>query len=774
MGHSHAGKTALVEWMLYDENVITQKPASGHHDFLDSDPIESARHSSIFSHFCRVPHANDKYLLHVADTPWGDFPSDAIAALDGADSAVVVVSAADGVQAGVQHAYQHCKDAGIRMMIALSKLDRPFVQLQSVLDDLNKVFEEDGSSSNPMKPVSIQVPIWGGKDGDQFLGVEQLFVLDPQTGEVTKNPREDALLDDAWMELEEAVAMTDDDLLVEYLEESKLSPEQVLSGLQSGIRRGLLVPIVYTSAEHDLGVKELMDSMVSMLPDPITMREEALKAACESDQGKCGMVPGVEAGFAARVLHTVVDSFGSLSVLRVISNSRQDDDKFHSLPHETVNLRTGESVRMPSVGTSFALIGKERMGLSDNASLVPGDVIAVPKLPESVCTNDILTIKSAVSEEQAEILVETATKVLSPLSRPIEEFPLMAAATVSIPENNGGGATKGKKKGSSGGAADDKLQNALHSMAREDLSMKVEHDKGSGKLLIRCMSGEHIQIVATRLKERYGIDVELGQPPVQYRETLIKPVTNIEGKHKKQSGGSGQFGVCVINMEPLPEGTGIEFESRIKGGVISGPFITSVEKGVHEELQHYGGPLGGFPVTDVKITLIDGKMHSVDSKDIAFQTAGRLAGKYNELTIEEGAIVLLNPQIISNCIVCLFVGSRLDTHTRTHTVKKALAQGKTKLLQPMESVTFRVVDSLQGDVTGLVARHDGYVTTSGPCAEWPGQTEVEAVLPTAVIAEISTALRAMTSGEGSFTAEFSHYQPVPDHLLSSIIGDDKE
>ena len=631
VGHSHSGKTALVEWMLYDEHVITQKPASGHHDFLDSDPIESARHSSIFSHFCRIPHGDsdkNRYLLQVADTPWGDFPSDAIAALDGADSAVVVVSAADGVQAGVQHAYHHCQAAGIKMMVAISKLDRPFVQLQNVLEELNEVFEGDGTTAS-MKPVSIQVPLWGGKDGDKFLGVEQLFVLDPESGQVIKNQREDALLDDAWTELEEAVAMTDDDLLVEYLDESTLPPEKVLSGLQAGIRNGLLVPVVYTSAEHDLGVTELMDSMVSMLPDPITLREDALKAACESDEGKCGLVPGVEAGFAARVLHTSVDSFGSLSVLRVISNSRQDEQSFDSLPHEAVNLRTGESIRMPSVATSYGLIGKEKVGLSDGVSIVPGDVIAVPRLPESVCTNDILTISSAVKEEEAEILVETATNVLTPLSRPIEEVPLMAAATVSIPdESSGGSAAKGKgKRGGGGAAGDDKLQNALHSMAREDLSMKVEHDLASGKLLLRCMSGDHIQIVATRLKERYGIDVELGRPPVQYRETLVKAVNNVEGKHKKQSGGSGQFGVCYINMEPLEEGSGIEFESRIKGGAISGPFITSVEKGVHEELTNYGGPLGGYPVTDVKVTLIDGKMHSVDSKDIAFQMAGRQAGK---------------------------------------------------------------------------------------------------------------------------------------------------
>eukprot|EP00957_Ditylum_brightwellii_P013218 997592-Ditylum_brightwellii.AAC.1 len=169
------------------------------------------------------------------------------------------------------------------------------------------------------------------------------------------------------------------------------------------------------------------------------------------------------------------------------------------------------------------------------------------------------------------------------------------------------------------------------------------------------MSGEHMQLVASRLKDRYDLDVEFGQPPVQYRETLVKKVTKVEGRHKKQSGGSGQFGVCFIDMEPLEEGAGIEFESQIKGGVISRPFISSVERGVREQLQ-LGGPLAGYPVTDVRITLVDGKMHSVDSKDIAFQSAGKLA------------------------------------------VKAALERGGSRLLQPMDKVTFLIDENLQGEI----------------------------------------------------------------------------
>lgn len=526
VGHSHSGKTALAEWMLYDEHVITKKPANGQSS-LDSDPIEAARHSSVFSHFIRVPHR--KHLLEISDTPWGDFPSDALASLDGADSAVLVVSAADGVQTGTLQAYQHCRSNGIKTMICLSKMDRPFLQTNRVLDDLEASLE--------MKPVPLQVPLWN--EENVFQGVESLFVLDDATvvGSKPRLVKNDADgLQEAWTILEEAVAMTNDDLLVHYLENSQLEPEEVFQGLVSGVLQGKILPLVYTSAEQDLGVKELMDMIVTVLPDPVELREEALQAACENDEGKCGMLPGVEAGFAARVLHTSVDSFGSTSILRIISNSRDENQgSFHSLPHEAVNLRSREKIKMPSASTSFGLCGKERLPLQDGAHVLPGDVIAVPKLPESVRTNDILTIPSAVSEEEAEITIETAAEVLTPLSRPAEDVPLMTCATVSIGE-----AVGKKSRGKKSNSGDDKLINALAALAREDLAVRVEQDSASGMLLLHCMSNDHLQLLATRLKERYGLNIELGSPPVQYRETLAKAVRKIEGKHKKQSGGSGQ------------------------------------------------------------------------------------------------------------------------------------------------------------------------------------------------------------------------------------------
>lgn len=500
--------------------------------------------------------------MEIADTPYGDFPSDALASLDGADSAVLVVSAADGVQSGTMNAFQHCSEAGIKSIAALTKMDRPFLKINEVIQDIAEKLK--------VQPVPIQSYL-GESEG--FEGVKSLFSID-DGGKTIRN--KDPELDDAWMILEEAVAMTDDDLLAEYLEKGNLSDHTVLQGLRQAVIENKILPLVFTSAIEEKGISELMDAIVSFLPNPIEAREEALK---KSHGGVVGeSEPGVEAGFAGRVIHTTIDSFGSLSIVRVVSNHRVPHTGiFSSLPHEIVNLRTGTKIKMPSVSTCFGLCGKQRQQLEDNAQVLPGDVIALPKLPDCIETNDVICDPSAVAAEKAEIESEASSKSLSPLSRPIQEVPLMASATVSL--TSVGDLKKGKKKS---GGGDDKLINALTALSREDLSLKVEQK--SGQWIVKCMSNDHLSLLVERLRERYGVEVVLGDTPVAYRETIAKTATKVEGKHKKQSGGSGQFGVCYITAEPLEEGSGIEFESQIKGGVISKTFINSVEKGVREQL----------------------------------------------------------------------------------------------------------------------------------------------------------------------------------------------
>lgn len=723
-GHSHCGKTALAEWMLFDKHVLTKPPAA-QQSALDADPTEVARHASIFSHYCRLVHAD--HLVALTDTPWGDFPTDAVASLDGADAALWILSAADGVQPGSLSALEHCREARIPLLAVVNKMDRPFLVLDQLHADLESMAAANQGTTTAAPVLPLQVPIG---QGDDFAGVVPLFVLDDQ-GQWQQNKNvptehQDAV-EDAWTRLEEAVAMTDDELLVDYLEEGALTAPQIIQGLRQAVVKQSIIPLVYTSAERNLGVNELLDSMVGILPSPVDLQDEVLRVACEQEAARCNVPSVLESGFAARVLHTSVSSFGSLSVLRIIANSFNDKtDAYASLPTEAINLRTTEKVKMPSASTSVRLNGKDRLPLPDGAHIVPGDVIAVPRLPDTVRTHDILSAPEAVKEEESELAFETAAHLWTPLSRPEQEVALMTSATIRVQEAAASGGKSAKKKNSGGNNSDDKLINALRSLAREDLALTVDHDASSGDLLVHCMSSEHLQIVASRLLERYNLAVEFGSPPVQYRETLVKAVQNIEGRHKKQSGGSGQFGVCFIDMEPLPEGTGVEFESRIKGGAISKPFIASVEKGVREQLQA-GGPLGGFPVTDVRIILIDGKMHSVDSKDIAFQSAGKQA------------------------------------------VKAALGKGRTRLLQPMEEVAFTMDEKWQGEVSAIVARNDGYVTNSVVSDGTSSGMTLEAILPTSSIGEISDVLRATSAGEASFTSTFSHYQPVPDDNAKKIL-----
>mmetsp|Transcript_9777 Transcript_9777/g.14867 ORF Transcript_9777/g.14867 Transcript_9777/m.14867 type:complete len:770 (+) Transcript_9777:70-2379(+) len=701
VGHSHSGKTSLGEWMLYDEKVLTKQPLAGQ-SLLDSDPAESSRHSSVFSHFFRVPH--NGHLLEVADTPWTDYQSDANSALDGSDAAVIVASVCDGLKPGTITSFQECQRKKVKSILCLSEMDREFIDVDNFMDEFEATLG--------VKPVPLQVSVHG--EGGKFEGVTPLFLLNAN-GDIAKN--DDPETEEAWMYLEEAVAMTDDDLLMEYLDDGTLPPNKVLLGLKTAIRNQKILPVVYTSSEQNVGVIELMDSIVAFLPDPVEAREDALIAACESEEGMCGMKPGIEAGFAARVVHTVVDSFGSLSILRVISNSCDGEGTFDSIPHNLVNMRTGEELKVGL--TAFTLQGKERLPFPSGSKVLPGNVVAIPKL-DSVQTNDILTVKEAVSEEAAEIQIEEATQVLTPLSRRAAELPLMYTALVSLPEADGKKGGRGKTNSGS-----DKLISALQAISREDLAVKVDTVKGS--LLLHCMSGDHAQLIATRVKDRYGIDIELSAKPVQYKETISKAALNIEGRHKKQSGGSGQFGVCVINMEPLEEGSGVEFVSQIKGGVISKPFIASVEKGVREQLE-MGGPLAGYPVTDVRVVLTDGKMHSVDSNDFAFTSAGKLS------------------------------------------VKAALSKAGTRLLQPMEDVHFQVSEKLVGEITSIVSRNDGYVM--GSESTGLDSVEIEAILPSASIPAVSDALRSKTAGSGTFVNLFAHYQAVTDEQSIHQIVDE--
>ena len=681
--------------MLYDENILQQKPSPGK-CVLDSDPTEASRHSSLFSHFMRVPHKKN-FLLHVSDTPYGDFPSDAMSALDGSDSSILVISAADGVQSNTINAYNHCKEVGIKTLVALSKMDRPFLNISEVLQSIE---EQLG-----IKPVPLQVPVG---EGEGFSGVLSLFEVD-KNGMLSRN--KDGATDNAWSILEEAVAMTSDDLLIEFLDNGSIEDDAVLAGLRNAIVEQKILPLVYTSAIQDVGVSQLMDAVVAFLPSPIEARKSTLEAAFAAAGDELDKKPGEEGGFAARVLHTTIDAFGSLSIVRIISNSRDETTgKFKPLPHEVINLRTGEKIKLSS--TCFGLCGKQRQMLADYAQFLPGDVIALPKV--SIETNDIICTQSAVKDEEYEIEVESFTHSLSPLSRPVVETSLMASATIALAEASG---KKGRKQSGSG---DDKLINALSSLSREDLGLKVEQE--SGQWIIRCMSKDHLNLIVERLKDRYDLDVDVGETPIAYRETITRAITNVEGKHKKQSGGSGQFGVCYITVEPLAEGSGVEFGSTVKGGAISKTFINSIEKGVMEQLS-LGGPLG-FPVTDVKVTVTDGKMHSVDSKDIAFQSAGRQA------------------------------------------VKNALEQAGTLLLQPMEKVKFIVDEKLQGEINGIVSRSDGYVTDSNLMDKH--LAEVEAIIPAACMSEISETLRAESAGEGQYTKEFSHYQTVPDTQVKTI------
>ena len=426
----------------------------------------------------------------VSDTPFGDFPSDAFSALDGADSAILVV--ADGVSSSTKSAFDHCIENGIKMIVALNKMDKPHLNTSDILDSMKESFN--------INVVPIQV--YDG-EGTDFKGVESLLRLD-DNGFVTRNQAEH--LNDAWEELTESVASLDDELLIEYLENGEVEDGKIIAGLKKAVLEQQIIPVVYASAINDIGVSELMDAAIAILPDPIVSREHTLRVAHKTAGDDAISKPGEEGGFAARIVHTSIDSFGSLSVVRVISNSRnRETGRFEPLPSEIVNLRTGEKMKLSS--TVFGLCGKSRQALAEDAQILPGDVIALPKVPDSICTNDIICSKMAVASEENEMDIESETNVLSPLSRHIPSISLMASATVAISD-----AGKGRQNQRQSGSGDDKLINALTALSREDLAMKVEQK--SGQWIVHCMSKDHLNLLVERLKDRYNVDVHLGDAPV--------------------------------------------------------------------------------------------------------------------------------------------------------------------------------------------------------------------------------------------------------------------
>ena len=667
-GHSASGKTTIGEAILLKTGVTTRfgSTTAGTSTF-DFEPEEIKRGGSNATAFAWCEYAGKK--VNIIDTPGdGNFIYDSFTALRGADSAVIVISAPDSVEVQTENVYHEAKKLGIPAFFVINKMDKERANAAQCLADIKEELE--------ITPVQLQIPMGAA---ETFKGVISLiknkaYVYDGATGKrkETDIPAEFAdQVEEAWEGIIEAIAETDDALMEKYLETMELSHEECIAALPNAMRKGLIAPVFYTSAINQVGIDLLLDIIAEYAPSPLDRHD----IAATKDGKEISFTGSADGSFAGLIIRSVIDEFsGKQNIMRVFSGNVPADGN-------VVNVRTGDTERL---GTLYALRGNNRDTLEKG---VFGDIIAVAKLKDTR-TNDTMGVDQSL--------------VFKPITYPA---PMMSFNIVC------------KNKGE-----EDKLGIAVDKLMDEDPTLSKGYDDLGRALTLKGMGQQHLEMAIDKMKRKFKLEVTSSLPLVAYRETLKKRVQNIEGKHKKQSGGAGQFGVCYINAEPLPRDGGFKFIDQIVGGAIPRQFIPAVEKGIVSRME--SGPLAGYPVTDVQVELIDGKYHPVDSKEVAFQMAGRKA------------------------------------------ILACLAQGGVKLLEPVYKMDITIPTDSVGDIMGDINSRRGRVLGMDPEHK---KTVIHAICPLAEIQRYAPDLRAMTSGQGVFTMEFEGYEDVPSNLEAKII-----
>ncbi len=664
LGHRGSGKTSLVEAMLHAAGSTSRlgRVADGT-TVCDSDPDEHRRGMSISTSLCHLTWGGVK--VNLLDTP-GDpsFQGDTLAAMRAADAALMVVNGVAGVEVQTERLWARAVEQGLPLAVAVNMLDRERADFDAAI-----------ASVAAMTPgaVAIQVPLGGG---DGFHGVVNLVSMTATTyaeGSLagTTGPIPDEVAGTAQAAREhliDVVAETDDALIEKYLEGQDISTDELIAAILSGVAEGRVAPVACVSGGAGIGLDRLLDLLVEALPSPMTAR---VRGAIDPATGEpASLTPSEDGPAVALCFKTVADQFsGRISLLRVFSGVLRGDG------HATV---AGSGAR-ERVGQLFTLQGKEHVPMTE---IGPGDIGAVAKLKD-VATGDALT-------------TDGPPVAFAPIALPP---PLMSFSVTAH--------TQGE---------DDKLNASLRRMHDEDPTIDVHHDEQTGDLILAGLSQMHVEVIADRIERRFGVAMDLAPPHVPYRETITASA-EAEGKHKKQSGGRGQYADCWLRIEPLPRGSGFEFVDKVVGGSVPRAFIPAVEKGVVEAMRQ--GELAGYPVVDVRVTLYDGKHHPVDSSEMAFKIAGSLG------------------------------------------FRAAVAAARPVLLEPVMRVEVTVPAENVGDVMGDLNGRRGHPLGM----EARGHDEViRAEVPMAEMLEYAPDLRAMTGGRGDYTMEFDHYAQVPAHL----------
>ncbi|MCC5465081.1 elongation factor G [Pelosinus baikalensis] len=674
VAHGGAGKTSVAEALLFNAGAITR---IGRVDdgttTTDFEPEEIKRKVTISAALAPCEWRDHK--INFIDTPgYADFVGEVKSTLRAVDSTLVVVCAASGVEVETEKVWQYISELNLPRIVFINKMDRENADFYNVIQEMKDKF---GSIILP-----IQLPIGAEENFKGIIDLVRMKAILPSPSQRSQGAEADIPEDLREMALElrqkliEVVAESDDDLLAKYLDGEELSDDEIKIGLVKGVFQGNIIPVMCGAAYKNIGIQEIMNAVLDYTPS-----SEASRFLGTHPVSKEIVERKASDGFSALVFKTTADPFvGRLSYIRIFSGSMKPDSMIYNASKE----------KTERIGNLFTLRGKHQEPLN---IIYAGDIAVVAKLQETG-TGDTLCEKDK-------------PMIFEPITYPKPMF------TMSI---------EAKNKGD-----EDKIGNALNRLMDEDKTFKVVKNVETKQLLISGIGELHTDIMAERMKRKFGVDVILSDPKVPYRET-IRGSVKVEGKHKKQSGGHGQYGHVWLQLDPLPMGTNFEFVDSIFGGAVPRQYIPAVEKGVREAL--VGGILGGYPMVDVKVTLYDGSYHNVDSSEMAFKIASTMA------------------------------------------LRKGALQAKPALLEPICNVNINVPDSFMGDVIADLNGKRGRIQGMEPITKGAGV--IKAQVPMSEMFRYAIDLRSITQGRGHFDLNFSHYEEVPQRIAEMIIATSKK
>ena len=675
IGHRGSGKTSLHEAMLFEAGVANRLGVVADGTTVsDHEPDEQGRQMSIDASVATFEHEGRK--INLIDTPGEpSFVADAVAALRVADAAVVVVNATMGVEVHTERLWRRADAEGLARLVFVNMLDRERADFFAALDSLKRSFGAH--------VVATEIPI--GSEHD-VRGVVDLIDMKAfvSEGSGRGNAAEAEIPDDLKAQAEEyreklmdEVAENSDELMERYLDGEEIDHEEIVAVLKQGVTEGRIFPVTCGVATRNLGTGRLLSALVEDLPSP-AMRGAV--AAIGVDGEAVEIEPDEEGPLVAYVFKTLADPYtGRINLFRVYRGTLSSDSQI-------VNSTRHEKERVGQLGQP---LGKE---LTPVAELGAGDIGAVAKLKETQAGN----VLSASQEE---------------ISFPPLDLPAPVMAFAYEPKSKGD---------------EEKAAAAVRRLSEEDPTLDVHRDAQTGEQIVAGLTQVHVEVLVERMKRRFGAEIELHPPRVPYQETIRKPA-EAHARYKKQSGGRGQFADCKIEIEPAEDGVGLEFIDKIKGAAIPGSFIPAVEKGVVEAMEH--GTVAGFPVKGVRVRLVDGKHHDVDSSEMAFKIAGSMA------------------------------------------FKQAMEEASPVLLEPIVRLTVSCPEDVVGDVIGDLNSRRGHPLGMEPSG---AMTEVKAEVPMAEVLDYAPDLRSISGGRADFTMDFDRYDEVPAQLAERVVAASRE